>query len=267
MTQPNFCLIGAAKSGTTSLYEYLKQHPQIFMSPVKEPRYFGLVGETPDFRGPGDAETNRQLVTQTAAYRALFAGVTDEIAIGEASPWYLYLEKAPIQIQQQLPQLKLIVILRHPVERAYSNFLHQVRYRTEPLPTFALALAAEPTRQQNHWRPFWFYKQLGFYHAQLSRYYQRFPREQIRVYLYEDLCDRPNVLFEDLFRFLSVDERFLPNLSEQHNVTYFLAIPGCDRCGCGPISSRVGSRNCFPRPYSAPSNKPSSPSIAALNPA
>lgn len=220
MTMPNFLIIGAAKSGTTALYEYLKAHPQIYTSPIKEPKFFGLEGEKLNFQGPDDEKANRTIITETKAYQSLFQGVSNETAIGEASPWYLYIQKAPIQIYKYVPQVKLIAILRNPVDRAYSNFLHQCQFGAEPLTDFAQALREEETRMHSNWRPFWHYKQLGFYYIQLQRYFELFDRSQIRVYLYEELCDRPIDLLQDIFRFLGVDDKFIPDVSKKYNVTF-----------------------------------------------
>jgi len=81
MTLPNFLVIGAGKSGTTSLYQYLRQHPQIYMSPLKETRFFAVEGENLPFRGPADSRFT--LVTHIESYRALFQDVSTEVAIGE----------------------------------------------------------------------------------------------------------------------------------------------------------------------------------------
>ncbi|MUL38964.1 sulfotransferase family protein [Gloeocapsopsis dulcis] len=220
MSMPNFLIIGAAKSGTTALYEYLKAHPQIYTSPIKEPKFFGLEGEKLNFQGPDDEKANNTIITNIKAYQSLFQGVSNETAIGEASPWYLYLHKAPIQIYKYMPQVKLIAILRNPADRAYSNFLHQCQYCAEPLTDFAQALREEDTRMHSNWRPFWHYKQLGFYYVQLKRYFELFDRSQIRVYLYEELCDHPIDLLQDIFCFLGVDDRFIPDISKKYNVTF-----------------------------------------------
>ena len=224
MTLPNFLIIGAAKSGTTALYHHLSQHPQIYMCPVKEPNFFALEGEKPDFRGPSDLEIMRRsnsvsLTTDIEAYRALFRGVSDETAIGEASTWYLYVPKAPERIQQHIPNAKLIVILRNPVERAYSSFLHLVRGGREPLTDFAQALREEETRIYDNWEPLWHYKQMGFYYVQLRRYYDSFDREQIGVYLYEDFENDPVGVLKDIFRLLNVNEAFVPDVSSRHGMS------------------------------------------------
>ena len=218
MTMPNFLIIGAAKAGTTALYHYLQQHPQIYMSPHKEPRFFALEGESIDFQGPGD-KTRFRFVTDMDSYRALFDGVSDEIAIGEASPWYLYVPQAGDRIKHHLPDVKLIAILREPVARAYSNFVHALREGLEPLEDFAQAMEAEAERISHNWSYRWHYRQKGFYYGQIKHYFELFDREQIKVYLYEDFISNPASLLEDIFRFLGVDETFEPNLSRKHNVS------------------------------------------------
>ena len=145
MKMPNFMIIGAAKAGTTALYKYLEEHPQIFMSPQKEPRFFALEGEKIDFRGPG-AMTRFRYVTDIETYRLLFKNVSNELAIGEASTWYLYIPKAAKGIRHYLPNVKLIVMLRDPVQRAYSNFLGLRREGVEPLEDFTEAMVAEKER-------------------------------------------------------------------------------------------------------------------------
>ncbi len=224
MTLPNFLILGAAKSGTTSLYHYLSQHPQIYMSPVKEPNFFALEGEKPYFRGPSDMEVMRRsksvsLTTDIEAYRALFRGVSNEKAIGEASTWYLYIPKTPERIRQHIPNAKLIVILRNPVERAYSSFMHLVRGGREPLTDFAQALREEETRIRNNWEPLWHYKQMGFYYAQLKRYFDSFDRDQIGVYLYDDFKHDLVGVLKDIFRLLDVNDAFAPDVSSRYGMS------------------------------------------------
>jgi hypothetical protein len=216
---PNFLIIGTAKSGTTALYNYLKQHPQVYMSPVKEPKFFAYEGEKLDFRGPGDQEFNGSVVTDIEAYRALFAKASSETAVGEASPLYLYIPKAPQRISHHVPEAKLIAILRNPVERAYSHFTQMVRDGREPLDDFSQALRAEEGRVGDNWAFGWHYKRMGFYHAQLERYFDAFGRDQLKVYLYEDLKTDPVGVLTETFRFLGVDDAFVPDMSLKHNVS------------------------------------------------
>ncbi|MGR3279804.1 sulfotransferase family protein [Acaryochloris marina NIES-2412] len=214
---PNFLIIGAGKSATTSLYYYLKQHPQIFTSPRKEPRFFAFEGEKLSFGDPSSSTVN--CVTDLEVYRSLFKQVSNEIAIGEASTWYLSSYKAPKRIYHHIPNVKLIAILRDPVERAYSHFLHLLRDKVEPITDFKQAMSAEDIRIQNNWSPHWHYKQQGFYYLHLQRYFDLFERDQIRVYLYEDFINNPLEVLQDIFHFLDVEETFIPNMSIKYNTS------------------------------------------------
>lgn len=214
MKMPNFLVIGAGKAGTTSLDQYLKQHPQIYVSPVKEPNFFALEGEKVDFRGPGAENLiNSWSVTDIESYSALFKDVKDEKAIGEVSPLYLYSPKAPDRIKHYIPDVKLIAILRHPAERAYSAYLWLFGQDREKIKDFGKAIEAEESRIQSNWEWIWHYKNLGFYNTQLKRYYDRFDRQQIKVYLFEDLKNNGNALIEDLYDFLEVDKIYMPDTS------------------------------------------------------
>jgi hypothetical protein len=216
---PNFLVIGAAKSGTTSLYHYLRQHPEIFMSPVKEPRFFALEGHPLDFRGPGDERFRLGTTTTLEAYRELFEGVSDERAIGEASVLYLHHPAAPEAIARHIPGVKLIAVLRNPVDRAYSGFLIKLRDGYEPLTDFEQALRVEPQRIAEGWYYTWHYRDQGFYHRNLLRYFERFDPSQVRVYLHEDFERDPHGMLTDIFRFLGVDDGFRPDLRTRHNAS------------------------------------------------
>ena len=125
---PSFLIIGAAKAGTTSLWDFLKAHPQVYMPDIKETNFFALEGTRADFKGPGDDEClNRLAVTDLESYERLFEGVTDQVAIGEASPLYLYHPEAPRRIKALIPHTRIVAILRNPTDRAFSSFMHLVR--------------------------------------------------------------------------------------------------------------------------------------------
>ena len=218
MKMPNFFIIGSAKAGTSSLYHYLKQHPQIYMSPVKEPRFFAFEGEEPVFCGPSTNHDRKFAVNTLEEYRQLFEGVTDEIAIGEASPVYMHIPKAAQRIKQYVPEAKIIAILRHPAERAFSAFSHLVREGYETL-SFEEALQQERERIERQWIPLFYYEELGFYHRQLQHYFELFEREQIRIYLYEELAANSSQVVGDIYEFLGVDSNFEPNLSQRKNVS------------------------------------------------
>ena len=217
---PNFLIIGAAKAGTTALHAYIKQHPQVYVSHTKETNFFALEDQPLNFTGPGDDEAvNDFSVTSLEAYHAQYDGVTDEVALGEASPLYLYSERAPKRIAHYVPDAKIIVMLRNPAERAYASFLHLIRDNREPLRDFAQALKEEDERVAAGYEHIWHYRRLGFYYEQLSRYYAHFPAKNIKVYLQEDLKHDSDTLFRDLFEFLGVDPDFKPDTSLKLNVS------------------------------------------------
>jgi hypothetical protein len=217
MLMPNFLIIGAAKAGTIALHAYLQQHPQIYMTPDKETNFFAFEGEKLNFQGPGDRAIAKFSITALDKYQAEFRGVKQERAIGEACPLYLYSSKAPAKIHHYLPKASLIVILRNPVDRAYANFLHLVRDDREVEKDFGRAIQLEPKRINDNWEWFWHYLQIGYYATQLARYYDLFPRERIKIYLYEDLQTDALKLVRDIFRFLEVEEDFIPDMSIRPN--------------------------------------------------
>ena len=208
MTMPNFLIIGAMKSGTTALYYYLEQHPEIYMSPVKEPNFFSSQ----------EQENAADAVTNIGAYQQLFRGASGKKAIGEASHSYLYDPGAAAEIRRYVPEAKLIAILRNPIDRAYSHFLHMVRSGTEPLDDFAQALQEEEVGIHKE-RTFQDYIGRGLYHDQLKRYFGTFPQGQVRIYLYEDLSDAPISTVQDAFRYLKVEDSFVPDVSLRRNVS------------------------------------------------
>jgi hypothetical protein len=212
-------IIGAAKSGTTALWHYLKQHPHVFMSPKKHTRFFSFDVANPIFSGPGPI--NDQFISYAIAdidtYHSLFDGVTKEKAVGEASHSYLYRPEAPGRILEYAPDVKLIAILRNPTERAFSHYSQMVRDGREPVSDFLDALTAEEGRIRDNWWPDFHYVQVGLYHAQLRRYFDLFKRDQIKVYLYEDFKGAPQVVLRDIFQFLGVDDTFVPEAAIKYN--------------------------------------------------
>jgi hypothetical protein len=219
---PDFFILGAQKCGTTALYEVLRQHPELYLSPVKEPRHFIGDGRAPIFQGPGAEDFVRGGVWEPTAYAALFANARVGMRRGEASPVYLSShrpDETAARIAAAAPRARLIVLLRDPAERAFSAFLHHRCLGFEPLADFGAALAAEDERLARSWLPGWAYRRNGFYAENLRPYLERFPRTQIRVVAHEAWLARPGEVTRDLFAFLGVDADFLPVLGGRHNVS------------------------------------------------
>jgi hypothetical protein len=214
---PNFLIAGAAKSGTTSLYNYLRQHPQIFMAKKKEPKFITSQFLQFPFKGPGDELVEKGIIKSFQEYQKLFENVNNEIAIGEASADTLYYYRNTIKvIKKYLGNPKIIIILRNPIERAYSAYTHLVRDNREYL-SFEKALEQEEYRKKNNWEFIWFYKSVGFYYQQVKAFIDNF--DLVKIYLYEDLKENPLALIQDIFRFLEVDDNFFPDLNTIYNVS------------------------------------------------
>jgi len=218
MTWPDFIVIGAPRSGTTSLHSYLGEHPRVHMSRIKEPNYFLFDGDPPRFGGPGGEMTARDSIHLERDYRALFEEGAGATARGESSPKYLSTPGTAGRIAGTLPDVKLLAILRNPVDRALSDFALRVRDGWEPCATLEEALEDEPKRLRENWS-LGLYLERGFYARQLAEYFDAFPAEQIRIYLHEDLHERSDWLFEDIFEFLGVDAAFRPKMEETLNVS------------------------------------------------
>jgi len=207
MTLPNFMIIGVAKAGTTSFYHYLDQHPQVFMCPEKGSNFFGYE-DARDWKWTeeGNPPLLRHFQARTfEEYEAFFAGVTDEIAIGEASPQYFRCPTAAQRIHESLPHVKLVASLRNPADRAFSGFLMRTR-RGEPVKGFHEELTADASHVRE-----------SLYYKRLKRYFDLFPRDQIKVIIFEEFKKDPANAIIGLFDFLGVDTNFVPDTSIRHN--------------------------------------------------
>ena len=218
MALPNFLIIGAAKSGTTALYAFLKQHPEIFLSTPKELRFFSYTGPYPEDL---PEKYIHRGVTTREDYEHHFENTGPAKIIGEASPMYLYTPGTAERIKGLIPQVKMLAILRNPIDRAFSAYTHALRDWTETETSFKNALEKEPERIEAGWGILWHYTQAGFYAQQLSRYYDIFSRNQVKVVLYDDLVADALGLCQEVFNFLGIDPDFKPDTSQRPNVSGF----------------------------------------------
>ena len=202
---PNFLLIGVPKAGTTSLYYWLKQHPEIFMSPVKEPHYFSQIG-------------NKDHITSWDNYTRLFDDVKNEKAIGEASTSYFhfYHNSIPMIKGKLGKKIKILVILRNPIERAWSHYQYYLKLGREHNPPERVFIKEylclnEPWKVANP------YLEFSYYSKPLKIWLEEFG-ENFKVFFYEDLRDNPQQFIEDIYKFLEVNTSFFPNF-EVRNVS------------------------------------------------
>jgi hypothetical protein len=215
---PDFFVAGVPKAGTTALHVALAGHPALYLSTVKEPKFFLTDGPPPAQGGPGDAKTYREHIWQLDAYEALFDPAPPGTLRGESTPFYLYSRAAHQRIRTLIPAARLIVVLRDPVERAHSNWTHLWSAGLDPVSDFVRACAEEDRRIAAGWADFWHYTALGRYGEQLRDLYSVFPREQVLVLRYRTLIDQPARTLDQICAFLGVTEGVLTEMPRE-NVT------------------------------------------------
>jgi len=216
-TWPNFFVVGAPRSGSTTLYDYLKRAKGVYMSPIKEPRYFSSIDPSTMYPPP---------ITDKKKYLALFKGVKDEKAIGEASPSYLRDEKAPYNIKKIVPDAKIIMILRDPLNRAYSQY--QLRISNGKTYTFSeciklsLELDADDFKSR--------ITKSGFYAKQVQMYLDVFGSNNVKILIFEEFIKDPEPQIKKVLEFLGVNSESPPTIELTHNYlasgTIFLMLYG-----------------------------------------
>ena len=220
--RPNFLIVGAAKSGTTSLYAYLRQHPDIFMPEWKELSFF-----------IGDPNTPLHKAKKLYYYRKVFAKAKNESAIGEASTSYLYDEAAAGNIKEKLGAIKIIIALRDPVSMSYSLYNHQLRREGETIESFEEALEKEDVRRTNSefrekcygWHANYYYYQRALYYHQVKRYVDTFGKDNIFIILFEELVAETLGVVQNTYRFLGVDDAYVPEIKIHNPAGAILKIP------------------------------------------
>lgn len=213
---PNFLVVGAAKCGTTSLYYYLKQHPEVYMSPKKEPGF--LSGSAlREGIGPGDALDVSKAMRSFDDYCILFERSASKKAVGEASTdTFFHFERTIPAIQHYLGDPRIVIILRDPVKRAYSAYNYLVREGREKMP-FKNALIAEEQRKQDGYLCIWQYEEGGLYARRVRAFQEHFSR--VKVLFYDDLERDATSLLRTLYAFLGVNPDFVPDIRHRHNIS------------------------------------------------
>ena len=218
--RPNFFIVGAAKSGTKSLANYLDQHPNVFVCKPKEPNFFALPpNATPTCIGPDSEERLYELllkysITDWESYQQLFISADTATAVGDASIRNLYNENSAQRIANHCPEARIIVLLRHPVDRMYSHYHMNVHLHIEPA-RFEEAFDAEDHRFEQGWGWDWHYRRVSMYADQLDRYFQHFERKQILLLDYNDFKKDPQEVVKVVFAHLGVNPDFIPDTSKK----------------------------------------------------
>lgn len=200
---PDFFVIGAYRSGTTSLYRSLGAHPDVFVPIVKEPNFYAVDGN-PD----ASVELRARSVVDRTAYEALYGGASEHERTGDLSPEYLRNPAVAGRLHRDYPDAPLVAILRNPIDRAWSDFLMHRRDGTERAESFGQALDEQDTRRAGADRMAPHYIDSGMYSEQIRRFLRFFPVEQLMIRLYDDLVADREQLLRDIFGHIGVDPSF-----------------------------------------------------------
>jgi len=201
---PNLFIVGAPKAGTTSLHEYLKKIPGIFMSEVKEPCYFCKIVIPKDhYVTP---------IRDKKKYLTLFQKSKNEKIVGESSVWYLSDPLAATLIHRQVPDAKIIILLRDPVERAFSHYLMLEGRKMFNLPTFHEQIQKEISSSLDFKTPH-IRLDAGSYYEDVKRFLEVFGKKQVKIIIFEEFIDNPKEILKNILEFLDVPdslEKFEP---------------------------------------------------------
>ncbi|MCC0175632.1 sulfotransferase [Waterburya agarophytonicola K14] len=213
--KPNLFIVGQPKSGTTALHQFLGQHPEIYMSSIKEPHFF-----CSDFHLESDLAYGKKRFfdfRSESAYLQLFAKAEDAKVAGESSTNYLYSQVAAEKIHNFNPDAKIIIILREPAKFLYSLHSHYVKFTEENEPDFLTALALEEDRiAETVSSPrvttpsYLYYDRRVQYYQQVKRYCDRFKPEQMKVIVFEEFQSDNQSFYREILEFLGVDPNFIP---------------------------------------------------------
>lgn len=213
---PNFFLVGAAKAGTTSIYAYLSRHPDVFFPAIKEPHFFTQVHAAPEQQFLTEA------VTKRSAYLRLYSRATNHLVIGDASPSYLWHPEVPQRIRAEVQQAKVAIVLRDPVERAYSHYLMDYREGAQSKP-FYEALLDDMHRLEKGWGVSYLYYELGLYAEQVQRYFEIFKQEQVKVLMFDDFRRDAKAVLREIAAFLGLDPKPLTHVDTSRKYNSYAA--------------------------------------------
>lgn len=219
---PDFFIVGAPKSGTTSLHYYLQGHPQIFMPDKKESWFFSFMNNRPSFNSP---DKFPGIIDSIDKYTQLYRAASPNQKCGDASPSYLYTHETSIgnfrrvyQDAGQYNRLKFIISLRNPIDRAWSQYWTFSRTSSD---TAQFQDAVHPDvikkRLQDNWQPFYDYIGFGMYHDQIKAFQNEFGKDRVKIFLFDDFKKDACLICKEIFLFLGVNPDYLPDTNQIFN--------------------------------------------------
>jgi hypothetical protein len=217
MRAPDFLVVGAARAGTTALHYYLRQHPSLFVPGLKEPSFFSFADTDEKYRRGKFAFA----VKDSSAYFRLFENAEEGSITGEVSTPYLYLyDKTIRNIKKYHPsphKLRILMILRDPVERAFSQYMWRVRDGREEL-SFEEAIRSEKKRMNENYSFDYFYVDRGMYYPQVKAYKEAF--SEVKILLFEDFVNDTPAVLRSICRFLGADDQHVFSIMQSVNSSY-----------------------------------------------
>ena len=256
---PTFIVVGANKGGTTSIYHYLKQHKQVYISPVKEPHFFSKDIDVNLFKrefaqnklqdidkyvnGEMKEEFHAAFIRDIEQYKKLFSKVQDQKAVGELSTSYLFSEVAAKEIKALIPDCKIIICLRNPFERAYSHYRMNLWTGNSNEFDFYKALVEDYDHKPKVWVNAHLYTEICLYYQQVKRYLDLFGKDNVKIIFTEDMKKNAAQVVKELYEFIGVDSSFVPDTSTRYNevftpkyknITWFL-----NKSGIRPLMKRL----------------------------
>ena len=213
----DFFVVGAARCGTTSLYNYLNQHPDIFLPNIKELNYFSRVEskDSSDYKEPKkDQQYHTKIIKSEHTYNSLFNNSKENQINGDISPSYLWDTETANRIYKHNPKAKIIISLRNPIHRAFSHYVMNYSIGQEKHDNFRDALNA---KTEMIWGGGNLYEELSYYYKTVLPYYQIFGKENIHTLIFEEWTSNKDTALEEIFNFLGVDRNFIINHSIVHN--------------------------------------------------
>jgi len=211
---PNFILAGITRGGTTSLYYYLKQHPEIGFPEMKEPKYFSALGLELPQNGPGDINVANKMIRTYEDYQSLYKDINGK-KVGDASSPYLYHHEITAKsIKEKLGDVPIIVMLRNPVDRAFSAYNNHIRDGREEH-TFEKALELETSRIDANCDMMWAYKDVGLYAKPIQTYLETFSK--VKILIFEEFVKDPQTQLKEVFKFLDVNPNAVIDTSQKYS--------------------------------------------------
>lgn len=219
--RPDFLLVGAPKAGTSALHLALAAHPDVFVTTPKEPKFWLCEdAPPPHWGGPGDRHSQQEWVWHEEAYADLFRPAPPGSVRGESTPFYLWHRGAQRRIADALPDVRLVAVVRDPIDRAYSNWMHLWSDGLEPEADFERAFARQDERVAAGYAPFWRYRDLGLYGEQLRDLFKLVDPARVLIVRYRDIVDHPVETVDRTCRFLGIREGQVTGIPRDNSRRY-----------------------------------------------